>query len=85
MKGLKKDKFDLMSFPKKYYLFFFLIIFFTQGCSLWSNKGFYEGMQRRDCNQSPDYRLNKEPCDVTSSNLRSYEEYEQARKEETIK
>jgi hypothetical protein len=70
-----------VNFFKKYFLFFLLSIFFIQGCSFWSNKGFYEGMQRRECNQSPEYRLNKESCDVTNPNLKSYEEYENARKE----
>jgi len=70
-----------MNFFKKYFLFFVIGIFFVQGCSSWTNKGFYEGMQRADCNKSPEYRLNKEPCDVTSSNLRSYEEYENERNE----
>lgn len=74
-----------MNFFKKYYLLFLISSFFVQGCNHWSNKGLYEGMQRRDCNQSPDYRLNKEPCDATSSNLRSYEEYENVRKEELQK
>ncbi|GEM_PF-3417335 len=71
-----------MYFPKIYFLFFFICSFFIQSCSHWSNKGFYEGMQRRECNQSSDYRLNKESCDATNQNLRSYEEYERARKEE---
>jgi hypothetical protein len=70
-----------MDYFKKYFLFFLINSFFIQGCSSWTNKGFYEGMQRRECNQSPEYRLNKESCDVTSSNLRSYEEYENERKE----
>ncbi len=78
---LKRIKGIVMRSSKKYFLFFFLVSLFAQSCSFWSSKGLYEGMQRRDCNQSPDYRLNKEPCDVTSSNLRSYEEYERARKE----
>jgi len=67
-----------MRFPKKYFLFFLVSSFFVQGCS---NKAIYEGMQQRECIQSPEYRLNKEPCDVTNSNLRSYEEYENERKE----
>jgi len=71
-----------MKFSREYFLFFFIGSLFAQGCNAWTNKGFYEGMQKRECNQSPEYRLNKEPCDVTSSNLRSYEEYENARKEQ---
>jgi hypothetical protein len=74
-----------MHFFKKYFLFFFISSFLVQGCSSWTNKGFYEGMQRRECNQSPEYRLNKESCDATSSNLKSYEKYENEWKEELNK
>ncbi len=72
-----------MFFPKRYILLFLIGSFLIQGCSYFSNKAFYESLQKRECNQSTDYRLNKESCDATNSNLRSYEEYENARKEKS--
>ena len=67
--------------PRLNLFVFYLVlgIISIEGCI--SNKGIYEGMQKRECNQSADYRLNKTPCHSNGSDWKSYEEYEQERKD----
>ena len=64
--------------PLLFIVYLVLGIFSIGGCI--TNKGIYESMQKRECNQSVDYRLNKTPCHSKSSDWKSYEDYEQERK-----